>query len=44
LIQQEINKQTWACKLIVARTEEEKYSALAVKKTEKLRNNLFLGQ
>jgi lipid A disaccharide synthetase len=29
LIQQEINKQTWACKLIVARTEEEKYSALA---------------
>jgi len=30
LIQSEINKQTWACKLIVARTEEEKYSALAV--------------
>jgi len=29
LIDQEISKQTWACKLIVARTEEEKYSALA---------------
>jgi len=29
LIDQEISKQNWPCKLIVARTDEEKYSALA---------------